>query len=60
MSSEKQKLENVADQPYADLSEAPLPTKGTLRSRRNVFTQLFKFVGFDLRIMRMVIKGHSQ
>lgn len=45
--------------PIADLSGAPLPTKKTLRARQNVFIQFGRFVAFDLRIMRMVIKGHG-
>lgn len=44
--------------PTADLSKAPLPTSRTLRARQNVPLQFFRFVAFDLRIMRMVIKGH--
>ena len=42
----------------ADLSRSPLPTKKTLDRRRNVFLQFFRFVRFDLRIIRMVAKGH--
>ncbi len=44
--------------PIVDLSKAPLPTTKTLRTRRNVPFQFLRFVAFDLRIMRMVIKGH--
>ena len=44
--------------PVVDLSRAPLPTARTLKARRNVPLQFLRFVGFDLRIMRMVIKGH--
>lgn len=43
----------------ADLSAAPLPTPQTLRARQALIPQFFKFVGFDLTIMRMVLKGHS-
>jgi hypothetical protein len=42
----------------ADLSRSPLPTKRTLARRQNVFLQFFRFVRFDLRIIRMVAKGH--
>lgn len=45
--------------PVADLSNAPLPTAATLRMRQCIPVQFVKFVGFDLRIMRMVLKGHS-
>lgn len=44
--------------PVADLSKAPLPTKKTLQLRRNLPLQFLRFVSFDLRIMRMVAKGH--
>jgi len=44
--------------PIADLSKAPLPTARTLKARQNIFGQFLRFVAFDLRIMRMVIKGH--
>lgn len=46
-------------QPVLDLSLAPLPTKKTLRARKNVFLQFFRFIGFNAMIMRMVIKGHG-
>ncbi len=42
----------------ADLSRAPLPTEATLRRRRSPFHQFLRFVAFDLRILRMVVKGH--
>ncbi len=45
--------------PVADLSAAPLPTPQTLRARQSLVPQFFKFVGFDLTIMRMVLKGHA-
>jgi hypothetical protein len=44
--------------PVADLSKAPLPTKKTLQLRRNLPLQFLRFVSFDLRILRMVAKGH--
>lgn len=45
------------DQPVVDLTTAPLPTAGTLRRRRNVPYQLTRFVVFNARIMRMVLRG---
>jgi hypothetical protein len=47
------------DQPVADLSGAPLPTARTLKRRRNLAFQLTRFVSFNSRIMRMVIRGHK-
>lgn len=48
----------ASGEPVLDLSKAPLPTTRTLRTRRNVWLQLWRFIAFDLRIMRMVVKGH--
>ncbi len=48
-----------AGQPFLDVTQAPLPTEKTLKMRRNIPYQLTRFVAFDLRIMRMVLKGHS-
>lgn len=49
---------NRPNSPVADLSKAPLPSKETLRARQGLLGQLGRFVAFDLRIMRMVAKGH--
>jgi hypothetical protein len=46
----------AAAQPVADLSKAPMPNVKTLKSRHNLFGQFAKFVGFNLRIMRMVLR----
>ncbi|GAA4399353.1 hypothetical protein GCM10023168_06530 [Fodinibacter luteus] len=46
-----------AHPPVADLSGAPLPTERTLRLRRNLPYQATRFAVFNLRIMRMVLKG---
>ena len=48
----------ATDQPVADLSRAPLPTSQTLRRRRNLAFQFTRFLAFNTRIMRMVLKGH--
>lgn len=44
--------------PTVDLSRAPLPTDATLRRRRSLPVQAVRFVVFNGRIMRMVLKGH--
>ncbi|MCA0294337.1 MAG: hypothetical protein LCH96_03285 [Actinobacteria bacterium] len=44
--------------PVADLSKAPLPTARTLRMRRSLPFQFTRFLAFNSRIMRMVVKGH--
>jgi len=48
----------VDDQPVADLSLAPLPSRGTLRRRRSLPRQALRFAAFNARIMRMVLRGH--
>ncbi|MDO5723915.1 MAG: hypothetical protein Q4P33_05900 [Flaviflexus sp.] len=42
----------------ADLSRAPLPTEATLKRRRSVPYQAMRFASFNLRMMRIVLKGH--
>lgn len=49
-----------AAEPVADLSKAPLPTPQTLKARQSLLKQALRFVAFDARIMRMVLKGHHQ
>ncbi len=44
--------------PVVDLSKAPMPTAKTLRMRQNLPFQFTRFLSFNSRIMRMVIKGH--
>ena len=44
--------------PTADLSKAPMPTGKTLKMRQNLPFQFTRFLSFNSRIMRMVIKGH--
>lgn len=44
--------------PIADLSKSPLPTAKTLKMRQNLPFQFTRFLSFNGRIMRMVIKGH--
>ena len=40
------------------ISEAPLPTKGTLRRRKSLFYQATRFVAFNFRMMKMVTRAH--
>lgn len=44
--------------PIADLSKAPLPTRKTLKMRQSLPFQFTRFLSFNSRIMRMVLKGH--
>lgn len=54
-----QQLTTPAGRTSADLSKAPLPTASTLRRRKSLPLQLTRFAAFNVRIMRMVLKGHS-
>lgn len=49
-----------AAEPIADLSRAPKPTEKVLKARQNVVYQFGKFMKFNIMILRMVMKGHSQ
>ena len=49
----------LAGQPILDVSRAPVPTRATLRMRRNLPYQFTRFLSFNSRIMRMVVKGHQ-
>ena len=41
------------------IASAPLPTKRTLRRRSNVPLQLVRFALLNVRMLRMVGKGHG-
>ena len=47
-----------ASDPIADLSKSPLPPAKTLKMRQSLPFQFTRFLSFNSRIMRMVIKGH--
>ncbi len=47
------------DQPLLDVSTAPMPTQQTLKMRRTIPFQFTRFLAFNVRIMRMVLKGHK-
>jgi hypothetical protein len=40
------------------IANAPLPTEKTLRFRRNVFFQLWRFTAINLKMVNMIRKGH--
>lgn len=50
--------QTIPGEPVADLSQAPLPTQKTLRRRQNLPYQFTRFLSFNARILRMVVKGH--
>lgn len=44
---------------YYDESYPPLPTKSTLFWRKNIFWQVWRFIVLNLKIMRIIVGGHS-
>ena len=40
------------------IAAAPVPSESEIRRRSNLLVQLGRFVVLNLRIMRMVAKGH--
>lgn len=45
-------------QTAARIAEAPLPTRSTLRRRRSLALQAWRFALLNLKMLRMVRKGH--
>ena len=44
---------------YSEEAYPPIPTKATRFWRKCVIWQLFRFVVLNLKIMRIVVGGHS-
>ncbi len=42
-----------------DIANAPLPTEATVRKRTNLVIQAWRFSAINLRMMKMIKKGHS-
>ena len=42
---------------FADLSGAPRPIEKTLKMRKNIFLQLWRFVSLNIRMVAMIFKG---
>jgi hypothetical protein len=51
-------MSNEMFSPSTNLRNAPRPTEKTFRLRKNLPCQPVRFAVFNLRIVRMVIKGH--
>ncbi len=47
--------------PIADeaIASSPLPTPKTLARRRNVFFQFLRFAAINLKMMRVIARGHG-
>jgi hypothetical protein len=47
------------DNPNDSISHAPLPTNRTLRFRKNLLIQLWRFIAINFKMLRMIRKGHK-
>ena len=47
------------DDADASIAAAPLPTEKTVRARTNLAVQLWRFATLNLKMMKMVRKGHE-
>ena len=47
--------------PIADeaIAASPLPTPKTLSRRQNVFFQLVRFAAINLKMIRVIVRGHG-
>lgn len=44
--------------PMEDINRAPLPTEKTLKMRKRILFQFFRFAALNLKMVRMIRKGH--
>lgn len=40
------------------IARAPLPTEKTLKARKSVVIQLWRFIAINFRMVRMIFKGN--
>ncbi|PKP49569.1 MAG: hypothetical protein CVT94_04640 [Bacteroidetes bacterium HGW-Bacteroidetes-11] len=52
-------MKNKNIQAYTDESYPPFPTRSTLFWRRFIPWQFFRFIVLNLKIIRIVVGGHS-
>lgn len=52
-------IERLQNKSYTEYAYATRPTKATLYWRRSLIKQIFMFWKLNLKIMMMVVKGHS-
>jgi hypothetical protein len=41
------------------IAGAPLPTRATLRRRQNLLIQFWRFVGINIKMARIIFRGHG-
>ena len=46
------------ENPGEAIARAPLPTEKTLKQRKNVLIQLTRFAAINIKMIRMIRKGH--
>lgn len=46
------------ENPNESIARAPLPTEKTLKQRKNLVLQLFRFIAINLKMIKMIRKGH--
>ncbi len=51
--------DRLKNTPYSGQAYATRPSKWTMHWRRNFFYQIYQFFKLNLKIMLMVIRGHS-
>jgi hypothetical protein len=44
---------------YYDESYPPIPSKSTIYWRKNIVWQLYRFVVLNLKMMRIIVGGHT-
>jgi hypothetical protein len=48
------------ENPNDSIAHAPLPTAQTLRFRKNLLIQAWRFVAINVKMLNMIRKGHNQ
>jgi hypothetical protein len=48
------------ENPQDAIAHAPLPTASTLRFRKNLLIQSWRFVAINIKMLNMIRKGHHQ
>lgn len=51
---------NDTDTNDVDLGHAPLPTDSTIARRQNVGFQLLRFAAINLKMIRVIRRGHGE
>lgn len=54
MNSARNKVKGYYEEAYP-----PMPTRATRFFRKNIFLQFFRFIVLNLKIMRIIVGGHS-